>query len=232
MSIEEQAAEMKLTAPQLAAAGGEKRSAALTAIAKALEEHREEIFAANKKDLAAAKEKNVSPQIMKRLKFDEGKLTSCLEGIRQLAAMPDPVGKVLLKRQLDEGLILKRISVPIGVIGVIFEARPDALVQISALCIRSGNCAILKGGSETALSNRTLFDIINNAAVSAGLPAGCLYQAESHSDIDELLRCDGSVDLLIPRGSNAFVRYIMDHTKIPVMGHAEGVCHVYVDRDA
>lgn len=232
MSIKIKAAEMKLAAPKLAAAGAGVRSAALSAIAQALEAHKEEIFAANKKDLAAADEKGVSPQIKKRLKFDESKLHACLAGIRQLAAMPDPVGKVLLERQLDEGLTLKRISVPIGVIGVIFEARPDALVQISALCIRSGNCAILKGGSETARSNRALFTVIRNAAVSAGLPENCLFQAESHSDIDELLSCDGFVDLLIPRGSNAFVRYIMDHTKIPVMGHAEGVCHVYVDRDA
>ena len=232
MDIKSTAAEMKLTAPSFAAMNADMRSAALTAIAQALEDHKKEIFAANKKDLAAADEKGVSPQIRKRLKFDESKLASCLAGIRQLAAMPDPVGKVLLERQLDEGLILKRISVPIGVIGVIFEARPDALVQISALCIRSGNCAILKGGSETVHSNRALFSVIKDAAVSAGLPENCLFQAESHSDIDELLGCDGFVDLLIPRGSNAFVRYIMEHTKIPVMGHAEGVCHVYVDRDA
>ena len=232
MNIQKQAAQMKLAAPHLAAAGSAARSAALTAIADALEQKKQQIFAANDEDLAAAERNAVSPQIRKRLKFDESKLSACLAGIRQLSAMPDPVGKVLFARQLDEGLVLKRISVPIGVIGVIFEARPDALIQISALCIRSGNCAILKGGSETTRSNRILFTIIKDAAVSAGLPEDCLFQAESHSEIDELLSCDTSVDLLIPRGSNAFVRYIMEHTKIPVMGHAEGVCHVYVDRDA
>ena len=117
-------------------------------------------------------------------------------------------------------------------IGVIFEARPDAMVQISSLCIKSGNCAVLKGGKETVRTNRVLFSIIHKAAVEAGLPEECLLQAELHNEIDELLKCDHDVDLLIPRGSNAFVRYIMDHTKIPVMGHADGICHIYVDRDA
>ena len=124
------------------------------------------------------------------------------------------------------------MTCPIGVIGVIFEARPDALVQISALCLKSGNCAILKGGRETANTNRVLFSLIHDAAVAAGLPDACLKQAKSHADIDELLACDREVDLLIPRGSNAFVRYIMDHTKIPVMGHSDGICHMYVDAAA
>ena len=125
--------------------------------------------------------------------------------------------------------MLVRQTCPIGVIGVIFEARPDALVQISTLCLKSGNCAILKGGSETMNTNKALFTIIHDAAVEAGLPELCLYQVEARSEITELLDCDQSVDLLIPRGSNAFVRYIMDNTRIPVMGHADGICHVYVD---
>jgi glutamate-5-semialdehyde dehydrogenase len=124
------------------------------------------------------------------------------------------------------------VTCPIGVIGVIFEARPDALVQISSLCIKSGNCAVLKGGRETTNTNAVLFDLIHQAAVDAGLPADALMQVESHSDIDEMLTCDRDIDLLIPRGSNTFVRYIMDNTKIPVMGHSSGICHVYVDRAA
>ncbi|MBQ6491182.1 MAG: glutamate-5-semialdehyde dehydrogenase, partial [Atopobiaceae bacterium] len=120
-------------------------------------------------------------------------------------------------------------SCPIGVIGVIFEARPDALVQISSLCLKSGNCAILKGGSETMRTNKALFDLIHAAAVAAGLPEGCLHQVEARSEISELLACDTAIDLLIPRGSNAFVRYIMDNTRIPVMGHSDGICHIYVD---
>nr|MCR5283118.1 glutamate-5-semialdehyde dehydrogenase [Lachnospiraceae bacterium] len=135
-------------------------------------------------------------------------------------------------RELDADLVLKRVSCPIGVIGVIFEARPDALIQISSLCIKSGNCAILKGGKETANTNRKLFALIEEAVLGAGMPKGCLLLAETHSEIDELLQCDRDVDLLIPRGSNAFVRYIMDHTSIPVMGHADGICHIYVDKEA
>ena len=137
-----------------------------------------------------------------------------------------------LHRALDDDLELYRVTCPIGVIGVIFEARPDALVQISTLCIKSGNCAILKGGKETARTNKVLFKLIKEAVISAGMPAECLLQAEQHNEIDELLSCNKEVDLLIPRGSNAFVQYIMNNTKIPVMGHADGICHIYVDKDA
>ena len=146
--------------------------------------------------------------------------------------MEDPLFQTQFARELDEGLVLKRVTCPIGVIGVIFEARPDALVQISALCIKSGNCVILKGGSEALRSNKKLFDIIHEAIIDAGLPADSMMQLEARSEINELLECHESVDLLIPRGSNAFVQYIMNHTKIPVMGHADGICHIYVDKDA
>lgn len=232
MNIREEAHKMKLASPKLAACSAEQKNQALSAIADALLAGREEIFAANQADLSAAKEAGISDAVYKRLKFDEGKLDSVIEGIHQLISLEDPVGKVLLARELDEGLVLKRISCPIGVIGVIFEARPDALVQISTLCLKSGNCAILKGGKETAATNRVLFRIIHQTAISCGLPESCLLQAELHNEIDELLSCDKDVDLLIPRGSNAFVQYIMNHTKIPVMGHADGICHVYVDKDA
>ncbi len=232
MSIREQAHRMKLDSNRMAATSNGERNAALAAAKSALLAHSEEIFAANATDLAAAEENGVSPAVMKRLKFDDGKLKDVTAGIDQLISLPDPIGKKLLSRELDEGLSLYRVSVPIGVIGVIFEARPDALVQISTLCIKSGNCAILKGGKETANTNRVLFRVIYEAVTAAGMPEGCLLQAEAHSEIDELLECDKDVDLLIPRGSNAFVRYIMDHTKIPVMGHADGICHIYVDKDA
>ncbi|MCR5545925.1 MAG: glutamate-5-semialdehyde dehydrogenase [Lachnospiraceae bacterium] len=231
MNIREEAHKMKLASPKMAASSIETRNQALKAIAVALNEKKEEIFLANQKDLQAAKEAGISDAVYKRLKFDEGKLLAVTEGLEQLQGLEDPVGNVLFTRQLDEGLILKRISCPIGVIGVIFEARPDALVQISSLCIKSGNCAILKGGKETAETNRCLFSIIKKTAVEAGLPEECLLQAEAHSEIDDLLSCNKDVDLLIPRGSNAFVSYIMNNTKIPVMGHADGICHVYVDKD-
>lgn len=232
MNIQDEARKMKLAAPAVAATTIETRNNTLQSIASTLEAHKGEIFAANQKDLDSADENGVAPAVRKRLKFDEGKLKDVIAGIHQLISLEDPVGKIQLKRQLDDDLLLERVSCPIGVIGVIFEARPDALVQISTLCLKSGNCAVLKGGKETANTNKVLFDLIKDAAVSAGMPEECLLQAELHNEIDELLKCDQYVDLLIPRGSNAFVRYIMDHTKIPVMGHADGICHIYVDKDA
>lgn len=230
MNIKEKARRMKLAAPALAASTNEARNAALEQIALALEAHREEIFAANAQDLAAADENGVTGATRKRLKFDDGKLRDCISGLRQLETLADPLNKITLARELDENLTLYRATVPIGVIGVIFEARPDALVQIASLCVKSGNCAILKGGKETANTNRVLFNLIKDAVIRAGLPESCLLQAEAHSEIDELLACDQDVDLLIPRGSNKFVRYIMENTKIPVMGHSSGICHVYADK--
>ena len=231
-SMREIAAKMKMAAPALAVSSNEQRNKALKAVKEALLLNKEAIFEANHKDMEAAKVNNIAPAVMKRLKFDEGKLADVCGGIDQLVILDDPLGKLSLARELDEGLTLYRVSVPIGVIGIIFEARPDALVQISSLCIKSGNCAILKGGKETVNTNKVLFDIIHKAVVEAGLPEYALHQATLHNEIDELLACEKDVDLLIPRGSNQFVQYIMNNTKIPVMGHADGVCHIYVDKDA
>lgn len=231
LNIKESAAKMKQDSSKMAALSVEIRNDALKAAADALKENKDRIFAANKEDMDAADSNGVSAAVKKRLKFDEHKLEDVLAGIDGLISLPDPIGKLQLERQLDEGLILKRVSCPIGVIGIIFEARPDALVQISSLCIKSGNCAILKGGKETAKTNKVLFEVIYDAVTKAGLPENCLLQAELHNEIDELLQCHESVDLLIPRGSNAFVQYIMNNTKIPVMGHADGICHTYVDKD-
>ena len=231
-AIADVARDMKLASTRLAATPTKVRNAALEAIAEALAAHAAEIFEANEADLAAAAEDGVASAIVNRLRFDQHKLDDVIAGIKDLVGLPDPIGAVLLHRELDEGLRLKRIACPIGVIGVIFEARPDALVQISTLCLKSGNCSILKGGSETARTNRALFGLIHGAAVAAGLPEACMFQVEARKDIGELLACDDSVDLLIPRGSNSFVRYIMDNTRIPVMGHADGICHIYVDESA
>ncbi len=229
MNVREEARTMKLAAPRMAASTMEQRNAALTKIMEVLEEKKNDIFRANDADVDAAKASGVPQPVIKRLRFNEGKLKDCVSGLKQLIGLPDPVGKVTLRRELDEGLLLERVSVPIGVIGVIFEARPDALIQISSLCIKSGNCAILKGGKETTNTNKILFELIHDAAKGAGLPEGCLLQVTAHNEIDELLGCQGDVDLLIPRGSNKFVQYIMDNTNIPVMGHSSGVCHIYVD---
>ena len=231
MNIKEEAAKMKLASPLMASASAEKRNSALLHMIENLEAGKEKIFAANGIDLAAAKASGLAPALMKRLAFDEGKLADSISGIRQIISLPDPVGKVTLARQLDEGLRLYRVTCPIGVIAMIFEARPDAMIQISSLAVKSGNCAILKGGKETKETNRVLFSLLHEAVTDADLPSEALFQAEQHSEIDELLTCRESVDLIIPRGSNAFVQHIMSRTSIPVMGHADGICHIYVDKD-
>ncbi|MCR5402978.1 MAG: glutamate-5-semialdehyde dehydrogenase [Butyrivibrio sp.] len=232
MEIRTEAVKMKEASPLLAASTLECRNHALELISRALEDEKAAIFDANAKDMSYAEENGVKESVKKRLKYDEHKLQDSIAGLEGLKGLPDPVGKVSMNRQLDNGLILKKISVPIGVIGVIFEARPDAMIQVASLCIKSGNCAILKGGKETANTNRVLFEIIRDSVVKAGLPGECLLQAEQHNEIDELLKCDEEVDLIIPRGSNSFVKYIMDNTRIPVMGHSSGICHIYVDEEA
>ncbi len=232
MNIKEKAANLKSVSPFLAAASAEVRNKALESTVRALEENKAEIIAENEKDMAAAKERNLTAPVVSRLKFDEAKIEDAVAGINELIGLPDPLGRIQLKRELDDGLVLVRESCPIGVIGVIFEARPDAMVQIAALCMKSGNCAVLKGGSEAKLTNRKLFSVIRDAVAGAGLPEGCMTLAETHDDIDDLLGCGESVDLLIPRGSNEFVQHIMNNTRIPVMGHADGICHIYVDKAA
>lgn len=231
-TIREKAREMKLASPHMAAVPEKTRNAALEAIADALMTNKAAIMEENAKDMKAAEEKGISAPVMKRLRFDDAKLADVLSGIKSLIGLPDPLNRQLLKRELDSDLLLVKESCPIGVIGVIFEARPDAMVQVSTLCVKSGNCVILKGGSEAKLTNRKLFSVIRDAAVSAGLPASAMMLAETHDDIDQLLGCNDSIDLLIPRGSNEFVQHIMNNTKIPVMGHADGICHIYVDSSA
>jgi glutamate-5-semialdehyde dehydrogenase len=217
---------------KLAGAGTAIKNAALSGIAEALLANKNEIFDANLKDLERSAGENLAAPLLKRLKFDEKKLDEVVEGIKSLAALEDPVGKTLLSRELDEGLELYRISCPIGVIGIIFESRPDALVQISTLCLKSGNAVLLKGGREASLTNKVLYQTIKEASVAAGLPKGWINLLETRSEVNEMLKMDEHIDLIIPRGSNAFVRYIMDNSRIPVLGHADGICHVYVDRDA
>lgn len=232
MDYVKQAQLAKKDSAWLSALDTKARNNALMKIAEALESSKEAIFKANKEDLDNAVKAVIPAPILARLKFDESKLSSCVQGIRDLIGLEDPLNKILLKRQLDENLVLTKITCAIGVIGVIFESRPDALVQISSLCVKSGNCAILKGGSEAAHTNRILFDTIHHAGVEAGLPEHFLTLVEDRAGIAELLGCHDYIDLIIPRGSNEFVQYIMANSKIPVMGHADGICHIYVAEDA
>ena len=229
--MKEIAKKVKADSFLLMASSNEMRNTCLKNIIENLKKDKEHILAENKKDIENAENENISSSILSRLLFDEHKMDTVIAGINDLIKMPDPIGKITLKRELDEGLVLTRTTTPIGVIGVIFEARPDALVQIASLCIKSGNAAILKGGSETLLTNRALFESIKRAVKDSNLPEHALVQLEARSDVSELLSCYEYVDLLIPRGSNSFVKYIMDNTSIPVMGHADGICHTYVDEE-
>jgi glutamate-5-semialdehyde dehydrogenase len=208
----------------------EVRNIALQAIADSLQDNQRQILEANNTDMEKAKADGLPDPIIKRLSFNQNKIADVIDGIQSLIRLEDPLFKTLLKRELDKDLILHKVTCPIGVIGVIFESRPDALVQIATLCLKSGNCAILKGGREAANTNRILFELIHAACISVGIPEGFLTLVETRSAIDELLKCEKEIDLLIPRGSNEFVQYIMEHSKIPVMGHADGVCHIYVDQ--
>jgi glutamate-5-semialdehyde dehydrogenase len=217
---------------RLAAAGADEKNRALGVIADALRARAQDICAANAEDLRISRENNLPGPLLKRLVFDNAKIEEAIAGIHSLVSLADPVGETLSATRLDEGLELYKVSCPIGVIGVIFESRPDALVQISALCLKSGNSVLLKGGSEAQHTNRILADTIARATESAGIPAGWLQLMETRSAVGEMLGLDDLIDLVIPRGSNEFVKYIMENSSIPVLGHADGICHVYVDAEA
>jgi len=232
MDIQQIAFQCKKAAIFMSALSSEIKTTALQNIITALEGNEGLISKANKKDLEQAQKDHLEPPLLKRLKFDRSKLSEACEGILSLIKLEDPVGKTLGATELDKGLTLFKVSRPIGVIGVIFESRPDALVQIAALCLKSGNAVLLKGGSEASATNLILANIISKAGVDSGLPAGWLGLLETRSDVGQMLTLETLVDLIIPRGSNEFVRYIMDNTNIPVLGHADGICHLYIDRAA
>ena len=232
MDIKQIAKKAKEASIQLAAIGSETKNNALGKIAHALEKNNADIASANSADLKKAEKENLAAPLLKRLKFDEGKIREAVEGLNSLIGLADPVGITLSAMELDKGLELFKVSCPIGVMGIVFESRPDALVQISSLCLKSGNAVLMKGGSEAAKTNRILADIISRETAAAGIPAGWLTLLEARSDVTDMLAMDDHIDLIIPRGSNEFVRYIMENTNIPVLGHADGICHVYIDKNA
>lgn len=209
---------------------------ALEAMAVALDSSRASILEANSKDLEAAKAMldsgEISGSMYKRLKLDDSKIDGMIAGIRDVISLGDPVGEQMSALDLDDGLTLYQIRCPIGMLGVIFESRPDVVPQIMSLCLKSGNSVAFKGGREASNSIRVLFDVLRDAASSAGVPAEAFVLMESRSDIDSILGLHNYIDLLIPRGSNQFVQYIQSNTKIPVLGHAAGICHIYVDSKA
>ena len=210
----------------------EQKDEALTAIADALNAEKSRIIEANKTDLNNAEAADLEKPLIKRLKFADEKIADVTAGILSLKTLEDPVGKQTLHTTLDDGLELYRVTCPIGVIGVIFESRPDALVQIATLCLKSGNAVFLKGGSEAAETNKVLAEVIYEAGVSSGLPEGWLNLLTTRAEISDMLGLDEYIDLIIPRGSNSFVQYIMQNTNIAVLGHADGVCHTYINAKA
>ena len=235
-SVQAQAAAARGAARHLATATGAQRDAALVAIATALRDRRDAVLAANREDLALATEQvqrgELAAPLLKRLDLS-AKYEATVAMVDSVRQQPDPTGLTQSAVELDEGLTVYRVTVPIGVIGVIFESRPDALVQIASLCLKSGNAVLLKGGREAAATNRALAEVIVAATADLpGIPAGWLTLLETREEVGALLALDQDVDLIIPRGSNEFVAHIMRHTRIPVMGHADGICHVYVDQAA
>lgn len=232
-SVAEIAAEAKSAALVLAGLSAEVKNKALEEMALALESNCSRILEANAKDLSFAKEENLPGPLVDRLAVDEAKVHGMAAGIRSVAGLADPVGHVESRMELDDGLTLTRVSCPIGVIGAIFESRPDAVPQISSLCLKAGNAVILKGGREAQNSNKVIVDVLREAIGKiSGAPVSAINLIETRSEVAEMLQQENLINLIVPRGSNEFVRYVQEHTKIPVLGHSEGICHVYIDEGA
>lgn len=213
------------------------KNRALNAIADFIEKSKDEIFSANKQDLEFAQklvdDGKLAKSTFNRLKLDENKMRDMIQGIRDIAKLEDPIGKVLLKRELDKDLVLTKVSCPIGVLGIIFEARPDVISQISSLAVKSSNAVILKGGKESANTNKKILEIINKGlSTISDFPKNVIQQVFTHEDVAEMLKCDKYINLIIPRGGNSLVKFIKENTNIPVLGHASGICHIFIDETA
>ena len=233
----ELAKKAKMASIKMGALDISTRNEALYQIANALKANKDVVFNANNNDLIEAERLvengEISQSTFNRLKLDENKFRDMVQGVLDVSKLDDPINKILLNRELDEGLVLKKISCPIGVIGVIFEARPDVISQITALSIKSGNVVILKGGKEAKKTNSAIFDTILTALKNvANFPEDAVNQIFSREDVSKILELDKYIDLIIPRGGNKLVKYIKENTKIPVLGHADGICHIYIDEYA
>ena len=233
-SLQQQGAAAKAASYALSTAGTAKKNAALEAIARVLTDHQEAWLAANAQDVAAAKEAGMRPAMLDRLTLTPERIAGIVEGVRQVAALPDPIGRVDKMETRPNGLIIGRRRVPLGVIAIIFEARPNVTVDAAALCLKSGNVCILRGGKEAIRSNRCAAELMRQALVEAGLPADCisLVQDTSHETANELMHLDGYVDVLIPRGGAGLIRAVAKEASVPVIRTGEGVCHIYVDQEA
>eukprot|EP00924_Labyrinthula_sp_SR-Ha-C_P005069 maker-scaffold_1-snap-gene-20.67-mRNA-1 protein AED:0.01 eAED:0.01 QI:93/1/1/1/1/1/2/52/437 len=216
----------------LSGSSAEERNDFLESLKRNLFRRRGDVFLANQVDKDMARKNKLDTPLQKRLDLQEAKLTSLITGIEALLSLPDPLNEITEQTELDTGLILSKVSCPIGVLCIIFESRPEAVIQITTLAIKSGNCVILKGGKEAKESNHMLVNIIQQSLDEVGFSRDCVYLVKDRSEISTLLKQEDYIDLFIPRGSNSLVKYIMQNTNIPVVGHADGICHIYVHEDA
>ena len=232
--LEQQGAAAKAASYVLATAGTAKKNQALEAIAAILTQRQAEWLAANAQDVAAARDAGMRPAMLDRLTLTPERIAGIVDGVRQVAALPDPIGRVDKMETRPNGLIIGRRRVPLGVIAIIFEARPNVTVDAAALCLKSGNVCILRGGKEAIRSNRCVAALMRRALAQAGLPEDCisLVQDTSHETANELMHLDGYVDVLIPRGGAGLIRAVAGEASVPVIRTGEGVCHIYVDDEA
>ena len=226
------AKQTRFAAMKLAVLSTAAKNEAIEAIAVALESAQDEIIQANIADCEAAQSEGIAKPLYKRLQLDEHKLRDNIVGVRDIGKLPDPVGSVQIHRKLDNGLILKRVSCPLGVLGIIFEARPEAAIQIATLAIKSGNGVILKGGKEAIRSCEAIVKAIKQGLSQTTVDPDTVQLLTTREETLELLKLDKYVDLIIPRGSNSFVQFVQQNTSIPVLGHADGICHLYIDKAA
>ena len=233
-TLQRQGQAAKAASYALATAGTAKKNSALEAIAQILTERQAEWLAANKADVAAARDSGMAPAMLDRLTLTPERVAGIVDGVRQVVALPDPIGRADKTETRPNGLIISRRRVPLGVIAIIFEARPNVTVDAAALCLKSGNVCILRGGKEAIRSNRKAVELMRAALASAGLPEDCvsLVQDTSHETANELMHLDGYVDVLIPRGGAGLIRAVAKEASVPVIRTGEGVCHVYVDSEA
>ncbi len=228
----EKADKVRLASIKISQTENKNRIKALNFMADYLEKNSKEILEANNADYSIAEKKGISKALLSRLKLSKTKLNSGIEGVRKVGDLADPVNQVQIKRELSKGLILERKTVPIGVLGVIFESRPDAVMQISSLAIRSGNGVMLKGGSEANLTNTSIVNALQEGLTESGLDKNAICLLTSRKDSMAMLNLEKYINLIIPRGSNELVKFIQENTRIPVLGHADGICHLFIDIEA
>ena len=233
MNVSEIAKNANASALVLAHLSTDLKNQALGMMADALEEHCDAILSANKKDLEFAESEGVAKALIARLALNDEKVRGMAKGIRSVVALEDPVGKVKSVMEMDQDMVVEQVTCPIGVIGAIFESRPDAVPQISSLCLKSGNAVILKGGREAQNSNKVIVNLLVEAMSKVtGVPQSAVQMIETRAEVVDMLKEEKHIHLIVPRGSNSFVKYIQENTRIPVLGHSEGVCHGYIDKSA